>query len=165
MYTTIHWSIYVDKLNALGSSSLGNVIMAHVKKEGRLIPVAAKTLRSTETQDGTAVRSLLMEIKVSSYLGKHLNITQLVGAYTAEANLGKVYAFFELCSHGSLQNYLRKQMCGSHENPNEAQMPAGDLYRKWAKDIAEGMDYIASKFIVHADLATRNVLQDGCKNL
>lgn len=31
---------------------------------------------------------------------------------------------------------------------------------KWSADIARGMDYISSKQIVHADLATRNVLLD-----
>lgn len=34
---------------------------------------------------------------------------------------------------------------------------SSDLY-KWSKDICNGMAYLASKHVVHADLATRNVL-------
>ncbi len=36
-------------------------------------------------------------------------------------------------------------------------------FRKWCMDIIKGMEYLASKNVLHGDLATRNVLL--CKNM
>lgn len=56
----------------------------------------------------------------------------------------------ELCELGSLFKYLRREQ---HEDPSTS----ADL-DKWSLEIANGMKFLAEKKVVHADLATRNVL-------
>lgn len=55
----------------------------------------------------SALKGLLSEIKILTYLGKHPNIVSIHGAYTAELVSGLVYVATELCTMGSLEGYLR----------------------------------------------------------
>ncbi|CAL8121490.1 unnamed protein product [Orchesella dallaii] len=118
------------------------------KIKGHLNDVAFK--RTTFSSKIFALRGLLSEIKILSYLGKHENVVSLCGAYTAELANGIVYVATELCSNGSLESYLQD---------NSDSIPNSKLF-KWAMEIAIGMEHVSSKKIIHRDLATRNVLLD-----
>jgi len=73
----------------------------------------------------------------------------------------------ELCCNGSLINFLKskKQVVPDKDDisdtgiPLECFLSAQDLHR-FGKEIAIGMEYIAGKKVIHADLAARNVLLD-----
>jgi serine/threonine protein kinase len=67
--------------------------------------VAVKTIKHMSNKD--FVLSLLEEIKVMSFLGKHENIVELVGASTRLLRRGNVYVFVEFCMLGSLEKYLK----------------------------------------------------------
>lgn len=63
---------------------------------------------------------------------------------------GKAYAFVEFCELGSLLKYLRTQQ--NLDKPSSAELC------QWSREIVNGMAFLAAKRIIHADLATRNVL-------
>lgn len=111
----------------------------------------------------TGLKGLLSEIKVLSYLGRHENIVVLMGAYTARLKRGQLYVFLELCGEGSLLSYLRRCNPRNCETQNDdADSDVDEHLRRdldrWSKDIVRGMEFLASKRVVHADLATRNIL-------
>lgn len=82
--------------------------------------------------------------------------------------LGKVYIFLDFCERGSLKQYLKEcRKSHAHDTQVSTEVLSDDTLKldflKWTKDIAAGMEFISSKFVVHADLATRNVLLDKFK--
>jgi len=78
-----------------------------------------------------------------------------------------LYIAAELCINGSLEGYLRtKKQVVERQGDNVSKnlqlqdcLYYDDLHR-FAIDIANGMEYIESKHVVHGDLATRNILLD-----
>ncbi|ODM88632.1 Macrophage colony-stimulating factor 1 receptor 1 [Orchesella cincta] len=172
-----------DWNSPLGKGTFGAVYRGTVRKiEGnRELNVAVKT--TCPSSPSTSITDFLTEIKVLSHLGKHDNIVNIVGAYTKGIKKGKIYIFLELCELGCLEKYLRETVSrldiqeehamdkngylevspdeGIHlEDTKPLQRSpifAKDL-RRWAVEIATAMEFLASKNVVHADLATRNVL-------
>lgn len=71
--------------------------------------------------------------------------------------LGTVYVFVELCELGSLQAYLRTVHLDDDIKPKNIGLILDEFHR-WCREIAGGMKFIAEKKVVHADLATRNIL-------
>lgn len=78
--------------------------------------------------------------------------------------------FLELCHLGSMYQYLRGKSTAANditlEDSNylkvyEEGHLTKDTVMRWSLEIARGMEHIASKHVVHADLATRNVLLDS----
>lgn len=73
------------------------------------VPVAVKMIndRKFGTSDSkSALKGILSEIKILSYIGKHPNIILLEGASTPDLRRGKVLVFLELCEKGSLEKHL-----------------------------------------------------------
>lgn len=95
----------LDKEKLLGMGQFGCVYQATLQQEDFETRVALKTIKDNCPR--TAMKNLLSEIKILGHLGKHKNIVSLEGAYTAELSTGIVYVAIELCSKGSLENYLR----------------------------------------------------------
>lgn len=64
----------------------------------------------------------------------------------------------ELCELGSLQTYIRDnyQYCQVTRQSLAPEFVL-DLDR-WSREVAQGMEFLAENKVVHADLATRNVL-------
>ena len=119
------------------------------------------------------VKVLLSELKILIYVGKHPHIVSLIGARTKQLNQGVVFLFVEFCPLGDLESYLRRNKGSFGPFQGYAQCSAAtvtylsldtvqpsstrDLFL-WSAQVASAMEYLASKKVVHGDLATRNIL-------
>lgn len=74
-------NICLDKSNPLGSGNYGTVYKGVLSRNGSTVVVAVKTVDPDNT-DVHCFKSLLLELKVMSYLGKHPNVVALLGAST-----------------------------------------------------------------------------------
>ncbi|XP_035716012.1 platelet-derived growth factor receptor alpha-like [Folsomia candida] len=104
------------------------------------------------------------------YIGSHGNLVNLIGACTTEVRGRKLHIVVEYCRYGSILSYLR---VNRHNLRNEFQqtpdlgsgyictiedpLRVKDLIQR-TFETARGMEYIASKNIIHCDVAARNVL-------
>lgn len=71
----------IDENYTLGSGVFGTVYKANlIKSDGSFESVAVKTV----TQSSLGLRSLLTEVKILSYVGKHKNVVNLIGACTVD---------------------------------------------------------------------------------
>jgi len=151
----------------LGSGAYGVVLKGRVRKE----VIAVKTVKPLSNKD--YVLSLLEEIKVMTYLGRHENITELIGANTSLLRRGIVYVFVELCPLGSVESFIKQNKMDfvdfmkndhfvCHDYSVEAEAKGNTISSAtlllWAHQIATAMQYLAEKQVIHGDLATRNVL-------
>ncbi|CAL8146433.1 unnamed protein product [Orchesella dallaii] len=163
----------------IGSGNFGRVYKMQVPGLDGEVAVKVPKLREGGRE---AVLSTLREIKILAYVGSHTNVVKVLGAYTKEIRRGTVYIVTELCSEGSLVSYLRTKtalhsltnvMVGAltktSYSGNETELKIQEestspicKYEllRFALEIADGMDFIASRKVVHADLAARNVLLD-----
>ncbi|XP_063591900.1 platelet-derived growth factor receptor beta-like, partial [Penaeus indicus] len=106
----------------LGSGAFGRVVKAVVtgaaaenhkdKDEAGMgttsssLVVAVKMCKSQ--QDASHVRALTMELKIMAYLGKHLNLVNLIGSNTSRIGSGELWILVEYCRYGSLLSYLHR---------------------------------------------------------
>lgn len=88
--------------------------------------------------------ALVQEIRLFQEL-KHDNIITFIGACSNDDHF---YICTEFASDGSLYDFL-------HELSNSYDL---GLVRRWSIEIARGMDYLASKDILHRDLKSPNIL-------
>ncbi|ODM99387.1 Vascular endothelial growth factor receptor 2 [Orchesella cincta] len=155
----------VDQKSLLGSGAFGMVLKGKVY--GR--PVAVKTVN--RFADKSYLQALLSELKIMIYIGKHDSIVELVGAFTSQLRRGNVYIFVELCTNGSMENYLRnnrhKFICrdkqSNYQNSESVRLQSKGYFdnltlTKWSFDVACAMEYLSSKKVIHGDLAARNIL-------
>ncbi|ODM92202.1 Vascular endothelial growth factor receptor 1 [Orchesella cincta] len=113
--------------------------------------------------------------KIMLYIGKHENIVNLIGAITRDLKKREVYVVVEHCQFGCLEEYLRQHRgtffdefgsgvarCASPASYVMLQslVKTSDLII-WAYQITKAMEYLASKKVVHGDLALRNMLLDA----
>ncbi|CAL8095589.1 unnamed protein product [Orchesella dallaii] len=166
---------FINKDLQLGSGCFGLVLAGTVKGAD----VAVKTIRN-KVDSGSHLRSLLSEIKILQYIGKIDNVVNMVGCNTADLTNDNVYLFLEYCKLGSLEKYLRTNKYHFLDNiikdentgtststarlyenspteSDEATITHSDLLT-WSSQITNAMRFLAAKKVIHADLATRNVL-------
>ncbi|XP_031632076.1 neuroglian-like [Contarinia nasturtii] len=133
--------------------------------------VAVKMVKSLAGYE--ILRALALELKILVHLGRHLNVVNLLGAVTKDISKRELMLIVEYCAHGNLQSYLirnRAHFCDqiNHEedcvdstitpsNEMPSMMTTTDLLI-WSFQIARGMHYLASRKVLHGDLAARNVL-------
>ncbi|CAL8128745.1 unnamed protein product [Orchesella dallaii] len=160
-------SFTIDYTALLGTGTFGFVYKGKIHEQNK--DFAFKLTKPSCST--TTLKGLLSEIKLLSYLGNHENIVSLIGSYTVELKKGIVYVVTELCERGSLEKFMRsqqqnyynqmKELSGSNNDDdkivNKTFQCNGDMLR-WSIEIASGLEYIASKNVVHADIATRNIL-------
>ncbi|XP_040570553.1 vascular endothelial growth factor receptor 1 [Lepeophtheirus salmonis] len=97
----------------LGSGEFGYVKLAQAIG---LIPgesittVAVKSVKPNS--DDSYFQILVGELKIMTYLGKHLNIVNLLGAVTSGIDRKEVFIIVEFCEYGNLSKYLSN----SHQN-------------------------------------------------
>ncbi|CAL8116405.1 unnamed protein product [Orchesella dallaii] len=144
----------------LGEGNFGAVHEAVCK--GNLVAVKVPHPRS----DKETFKSMLAEVKIMSCMGAHVNVLNLLGAYTGEIRTGKLYIITELCKNGSLQNYLRglndklRAAAPNSIPENSDDVPIDSyqdelpnysiiniIYELWqfSQEIASGMNYIGRK--------------------
>lgn len=82
-YKIVHeFSLYLsDYQSSLGEGQFGIVLRGKLQTKQGPFPVAVKT---TKDSDASQLRSLLSEIKLMTYIGKHENIVNLIGAITQD---------------------------------------------------------------------------------
>ncbi len=178
-YEIIEKDFKIESEIPLGAGEFGAVYLGIIDQISGKLQVAVKTSNPDKIHK-TQLTGLLSEIKVLAYIGRHVNITELLGANTELLKKGKVYIFLEFCHLGSLQKYLQEMRLlvsspiqetnvdsFTHGNtytnasaPKQTTLDdalSQDLYR-WSTEICNGMAFLAEKHVVHADLATQNVL-------
>ncbi|XP_066286882.1 uncharacterized protein [Branchiostoma lanceolatum] len=94
------------------------------------------------------------ELLLMEGLEQHPNVVSLLGCCTREEPF---YLILEFVSGGSLQSLLRKSQPDEDPGGAGTELTNSEL-TKFAMDVARGMAYLASKKIIHRDLASRNVL-------
>ncbi|CAL8090050.1 unnamed protein product [Orchesella dallaii] len=168
--------LLIDTENCLGKGAFGTVLKGRV--EGISDVVAVKTINND--CEVNRFKGFLSELKIMIYIGRHPNIVSLIGASTEKIKEKTLYIVVEFCANGSLEDYLRKNKShvvdqrrelNSYENltpPSVTsdisdKLTSADLIR-WSYQTAVGMEYLAKKKVVHADLAARNVLIDNRGN-
>ncbi|CAB3362881.1 Hypothetical predicted protein [Cloeon dipterum] len=124
------------------------------------------------------VKALISELKILMHIGKHLNVVNLLGACTTNLSNEELLVIVEYCRYGNLRSHLLKQrenfvdqvdhlkdtldftigVKDYHQlEYNAKEITTRDLVC-WSYQVARGMQYLASRRIVHADLAARNIL-------
>ncbi|XP_047471223.1 vascular endothelial growth factor receptor 1-like isoform X2 [Penaeus chinensis] len=94
----------------LGSGSFGRVVLASVRgldgaSDGET-EAAVKMVKSHI--DVTHLECLMVELKIMSHLGKHVNIVNMLGANTVHLNRGELWILTEYCRHGNLLDFIHK---------------------------------------------------------
>ncbi|XP_035701631.1 tyrosine-protein kinase receptor torso [Folsomia candida] len=129
--------------------------------------VAIKTPRIGITIE--QIRSVLAEIKINLFVGRHKHIVEFLGFCITEIRRGKVSIILELCENGSLLKYLRdhatqfegRDAISSSGNYENTTLFGNITLVRWCKEIAEGMEFLAGNNVLHGDLAARNCLLDS----
>ena len=112
--------------------------------------------------DPAQIYSLICEIKILDQLEKRLDLVNMIGACTTQFRIGEIWLLLEYCSHGDMKSFLLKNRDVISRGLNHHMVPHEilniRLFIKWSHSICKGMEYLASKNIMHGDLAARNIL-------
>jgi len=138
-------------IEKVGNGAFGEVWKALLDEGARTgtpeYMVAAKTvIDAANNAEGSA--ELVAEAAVMMQVIGHPNLVSIIGVITTGDPLVLV---LQLCEHGSVLSYLKKQFANGEEVELGSKMVM-------ASEIAAGMEHLASKHFIHRDLAARNVL-------
>ncbi|CAH2319440.1 serine threonine- kinase SBK1-like [Pelobates cultripes] len=126
-------------IKELGSGSYGDVLLAEHKITGKTM--ALKLMKKTSTRK----ERFLMEYCISLCLSSHLNI---IKTYTVAFETNRYFIFAqEAAVAGDLYSLLEPRV-GLPE----------PIIKRVAKQLAEALDFIHSKALVHRDLKLDNIL-------
>ena len=147
----------------IGSGNFGKVykgkIIGIIHDHLETTTVAIKTI-SDEHVNEIELENIMCEIKIMSSVDPHLNLVSMLASCSSEfLTRGKLWLLLEFCSYGDLKMFLienRSKLCLANKN-DELNNRCLIL---WAYDIANGMDYLFKKEIMHGDLAARNIMMD-----
>lgn len=151
-------------LQKIGEGQFGEVHRCLLrKKDGSENHVAVKMLRSQLHRDTLKYvgsdrdrKDLIGEIEIMKLVQNHPYVVKIM-EYFAKDN-EPIMLVMELVENGKLQTYLRdSRTCLKSTNDLSSCITSRDLI-KFSYQIAKGMEYVASKGIIHRDLASRNIL-------
>ncbi|XP_072021732.1 tyrosine kinase receptor Cad96Ca-like [Amphiura filiformis] len=125
-----------------------------IVKKSLATKVAVKMLK--EGASDTDRRDFIKELELYKSLDKHPNIISFFGCCTEGEPM---YLILEYAPNGSLQSHLSRIRTGEdgYLQPDVESLSPNDIFA-FGSQIANGMEYLASKHCVHRDLACRNVL-------
>ncbi|PFX12321.1 Tyrosine kinase receptor Cad96Ca [Stylophora pistillata] len=163
---TDEWEIAVDRLNfrePIGRGAFGSVWRALLgRSRGRRgnRTVAAKCYLPISGEEGR--KALLREIELLKLFGRmgHENVVKFIGCVTVGA---QPILIMEYLWRGDLLGYLRKSRgVFDHYHRGVGRVDHLTTYDMvlFAKQIANGMTFLASRGVIHRDLAARNILLD-----
>ena len=143
----------------LGSGNFGSVHLGVInlnEEKGSKTKVAIKSLQGLLGRH--QLQNFMYEIKIMGYVNRHLNLVNMVGSCTSELEKSKdIWLLIEFCDLGDLKDYLAKHkkkiLSGKQQDPINNRVLV-----QWAYQVSKGMDHLASIFIMHGDLAARNIL-------
>ncbi|XP_022108599.1 macrophage-stimulating protein receptor-like [Acanthaster planci] len=152
-----------DKLTIvreLGQGAFGKVLLGKatgIVQLGTATQVALKTLR--DGADLMERGDLLRELDFMKQLPSHANVVKLLGFCVDK---DPIYIIMEYMSKGPLKDVLtssrgKGKQVYSNLHGRSKTLTSRDLL-KFAKDVAQGMAFLASQQCIHRDLAARNVL-------
>jgi tRNA A-37 threonylcarbamoyl transferase component Bud32/streptogramin lyase len=131
-------------LSVLGEGAMGSVYIALDRVDGKR--VALKVLNEKLTDDEENRNRFAREARIMSQL-RHDHVVEVYATGTWQ---GRGYIAMEVLTGGSLRQYIRQH----HPLPQ-------DVALKIMKGIADGLDYIHSRHVLHRDLKTDNIMLDG----
>ena len=147
----------------LGGGTFGRVhegIAEDLSNPGQKIKVAIKSVKNP--LDPAQIYAMTCEIKVLDKLEFHLNLVNMMGACTTELKNGKIWLLLEYCPQGDMKNFLLQNRDVIYQGLHYHRVPHESLnirlFINWSHGICKGMEYLASKNIMHGDLAARNIL-------
>ena len=153
----------------LGAGSFGSVHEGTTEDlihPGQTIKVAIKSVNNP--LDPSQIYAMMCEIKVLDKLEMNLNLVNMIGACTTDFKSGKIWLLLEYCTHGDMKGFLLRNrdiiIQGLHYQRVPHEILNIRLFLKWSHGICKGMEYLASKNIMHGDLAARNILITNCND-
>ncbi len=108
--------------------------------------VAIKTIQNQKRTTKVKKMSVEKELKVLKYLG---NYPTILSCYGYVVNGPSIQIVYELAPYGSLDKVLRE---------NKVQSFPLSLMVAWMSDLADAMQFLHSKGIIHGDIKAENVL-------
>ena len=148
---------------AKSGGSFGSVhegMAEDLSNPGQKNKVAIKSVKNP--LDPAQVYAMICEIKVMDKLEFHLNLVNMLGACTTELKSGKIWLLLEYCPHGDMKHFLLQNRDVIYQGLHYHRVPHEilniRLFINWSHGICKGMEYLASKNIMHGDLAARNIL-------
>ncbi|KAL3832350.1 hypothetical protein ACJMK2_024002 [Sinanodonta woodiana] len=134
----------------LTSGRFANIYKASLKSSSvkRQQTVVAKTLKEGFSEKDKE----LMMAKINftgTQVGNHPNVLKFIGAVIDDDAIGP-FIILEYCENGPLKNYLETQR-------NNITVELQEKMFRFGLDICKGMEYLASKNIIHRRLAARNI--------
>lgn len=150
----------LERLNKIGEGQFGEVWRYIARqKDGNESFVAVKQLKNRAGLGARERLELIAEIEIMKSVNNHPNVIKLLN-YCAD-DYEPILLIMEYAENGKLQTYLRN--CRSFKNSlsclseSSPAVTSKELVQ-FSYHIAKGMEYVASKGIIHRDLASRNIL-------
>lgn len=148
----------LERLNQVGEGQFGEVWRYKARqKDGDESYVAVKQLKNRADLGCHERLEFKAEIEIMKCVNDHPNVIKLLN-YCID-NSGPMLLIMEFAEKGKLQTYLRKCRSNSLNCLSESSpaVTSKELV-EFSYHIAKGMEYVASKGIIHRDLASRNIL-------
>jgi len=147
----------------IGEGQFGTVFVGTAKNIYGPADTKVAVKQVKDIRDENQINTIIDELKILSNLEMHLNLVNLLAACTSELVKYEMYLLLEYCPFGDMKKFLverRDKFLASLQNrPGHLESPFNaSLLYSWSYSIAQGLEYLQSKRIMHGDLAARNIL-------
>ena len=143
----------------IGSGNFGSVHKGSINELHASTSRSEVAIKSISGHVGDdEISNFIDEVKIMSYVKPHVNLVSMIGACTSELDKSReMWLVIEFCDHGELRKYLiqnkNKILSGA-----KTEVINNRCLVRWSYDVAKGMQYLSENFIIHGDLAARNIL-------